>query len=223
MKFDYTSIDLFGFTLWEPMVAVTNLSLFILSLFVYRRLNATGLDYAQHMGRFLLLIGSAAVFGAIAHGIHYDYGKTAFFIVVYISNALSLISAYFCFASTLALAQRGKKSTSHWLLKGLATWIALMLVVTLIRNSFLIVKIHAGVILFYSLVVHILDWRRHKASGSALVVLGYAASFLSILVHSLGISLHEYFNHKDLAHVFMILSMLLIYLGARRNSAQSFL
>lgn len=218
MKFDYTFVDLFGFTLWEPMVAVTNLTLFFLSLYVYRRLTSTGMSYARHMAGFLLLIGTAAVFGAVAHGIHYDFGKTVFSIVVYVSNALSLVSAYFCFAATLTLAGRGKNSTPPWVLKSLAAWIALMLIVMLLWNNFVIVKIHAGVILFYSFVVHIVDWQRHKYAGSGLVVLGYLASFLSILVHSLGVSLHEYFNHKDLAHVFMILSMFLIYLGVKRNA-----
>lgn len=222
MHFDYTFVNLFGFTLWEPMVAVTNLLMFLIGIFVFQKLKRAGLPYALHMGRFLVLIGIASVFGAVAHGIHHDYGLVVFNAVVYVANAISLMSAYDCFAATEELRKRGKNSTlaGGRLLKGLRAWLLLMLLVTLLWNNFLIVKIHAGVILLYSLVVHARAWRRDADKGSALVVAGYVVSLLSILVHSLHLSLHDYFNHKDLAHTLMIVSMLVIYRGVGVHVAQ---
>lgn len=221
MHFDYTSIQIFGFTLWEPMVSVTNFTLFFISLHAFFQLKKFRNPYTYNMTRFMLLIGVAGCFGAVAHGIHYDFGKPIFNVVVYVSNAISLISAYYCFAGAYRLQVRGENSTKRGVLNAMAVWIVLMLIVTLIWNTFLIIKIHAGVILLYSLVVHIISWRKYQERGSGIVVLGIFVSFFSLLVHSLGFSIHEYFNYKDIAHVFMIISMIIIYKGVRINSEKA--
>lgn len=218
MHFDYTFIRLGDFTLWEPMVSVTNLTLFLIALYAFAVLRKFKDPYPLNMGRFMLIMGISACFGAVAHGIHHDYGVLAFDVVVYVSNALSLVSAYFCFSGAWHRQNRGKNTSNSKVLRTVAVWIMLMLLVTLLWNNFVIIKIHAGVILLYALVVHYSDWRRNRERGSAMVVTGIAVSFFSILVHSLKISLHEYFNYKDIAHVIMIISLVIIYRGIRLNA-----
>lgn len=99
-------------------------------------------------------------------------------------------------------------------------WVALVLFASAITGDFLIIKIHAGIVLLYSMITHYLVYKRTNESGSSTVVLGIFISFLPILVHSLKFSFHEWFNYKDIAHVIMIFSLMVIYKGVRLNSRQ---
>lgn len=218
MNFDYTSITLFGFQLFEPMVSVTNILMLLLTIYIFRQLKKFKHPYPGNMSTFMLIMGISSIFGATAHGIHHQFGIFIFDIIVYISNALSLISAYFCFMGTYFYQARGKLSTHKLVSRVGIIWIILMLIVTLIVNTFVIVKAHAGVILIYSLIVHLNSYFKYKERGSGIVSLGIFVSFFSFLVHSLHFSLHEYFNYKDIAHVIMIISLAIIYKGIRMNS-----
>lgn len=220
MNFDYTYIDLFGFRLFEPMVAVTNGLLCIISLFVFKHLQRFKHPYPNYMSTFMVIMGVSSVIGAVAHGIHHQFGVFIFDVVAYISNALNLVCVYFCFMGSYVFQMRGKSSPKASVRYAVIVWIVLMLIITLLWNNFVIIKIHAGLVLIYSLIVHLISYTKYKERGSGIVSLGIFISFFSILVHSLHLSLHEYFNHKDIAHVIMIISLVTIYKGIKWNSEQ---
>lgn len=94
-------------------------------------------------------------------------------------------------------------------------WVLALLIFSGIQGNFLIIKIHAAIALLYSFIVHYIVYRRTEEKGSGLVVLGIFISFLPIIVHSLKFSIDEWFNYKDIAHVIMIISLVVIYKGAR--------
>lgn len=200
------------------MVTVTNLILFFLSLFCFRQLTRISGLYPKQMAWFILLMGISSVFGAAAHAIHYGFGTTVFNIIFFITNALNLLAIYYFFRGsyTYGLSWGGKVSK---LVVGLVIcWILVLLVITFLNNHFLLIKIHAGIILVYTLVMHYLGYRKNGDRGSKWVVAGISVSFLSIIVHSLHFSIDEWFNYKDIAHVIMILSLAIIYKGIRLNA-----
>jgi hypothetical protein len=218
LNFDYTFIRLFGCTIFEPLVIVTNGILFIISLFCYKQLRQYGYAYARQMANFIVIMGTAGCFGAVAHAAHYQLGVPFFKVVFFISNLLNLISIYFCFRGsyTYFAIDRGAQP-SKMVIRFVIAWIAILLGITLINNTFLLIKIHAGIVLIYALAVHYLAYRK-KDRGSGLVVLGILISFLSIVVHSLKFSFDEWFNYKDIAHVIMIISLVIIYRGIYINT-----
>jgi hypothetical protein len=220
MNFDYTSIVLLGLTIYEPMVIVTNFILFLLCLFVFRSLKKYQTPYSKAMSTFILIMGISGCFGAFCHAVHYQLGKPLFDVVFYISNALNLICVYYCFMGSYAYQSRGKTSPNKYAVYGVKAWIVLMLIITLLWNNFLLIKTHAGLVLVYSLIVHLIFYGKNKERGSAIVAIGIFVSFFSIIVHSLHFSLHEYFNYKDIAHVIMIMSLAVIYKGIKINSEQ---
>jgi hypothetical protein len=200
------------------MVIVTNLALFLVSLYCFRQLKSYGQAYSHQMGWFLFMIGIGGVFGAVAHATHYQLGHGFFNAVVFTSNLLSLISVYFCFKGSYTYYNLQRGTAPNKMVIGFVTaWISILVIITLINSTFLLIKIHAGLVLIYALAVHYMAYRK-KDRGSGMIVLGILVSFLSIIVHSLKISLHEWFNHKDIAHVIMIVSMIIIYRGIRINS-----
>lgn len=218
MNFDYTYITLFGCIIFEPMTIVTNLMIFVFSIFCFIKLSKYKHSYPRSWGWFVLLVGISSCFGSTAHAVHYQLGKTFFDVVFYIMNAFSLISIYFCFKSPYLYYTQFKAKPHKKIIYFVIAWIAFLLIYTLFRNNFLIVKVHAGIVLLYSFGVHLVVYNRTKEKGSGLVVLGIGISFLSIIVHSLKFSIHEWFNYKDLAHVIIFCSLCVIYTGVTTNA-----
>ena len=218
MNFDYTYILCFGRQVFEPMVLLTNFILFLVSVYCFKRLIKYRSAYPSEMASFILILGISSCFGAVAHAVHYQLG-TGFFQVVFFScNMLNLISIYFFFKGSYTYFNLQREKVANKKVLGFViAWIMLLLIVEAVQNEFLLIKIHAAIVLIYGLTVHFLAFLK-KDRGSGTVVLGIVISFLSILVHSLKFSVDEWFNYKDIAHTIMIISMIVIYRGIKLNS-----
>ncbi|PBQ33578.1 hypothetical protein CNR22_17955 [Sphingobacteriaceae bacterium] len=217
MHFDYTYIILFGFQIFEPMVLVTNTIFFILCVLYFARLNKLPHLYAKQMAWFMLMLGTSSVFGAVGHAVHMQMGDIFFNVIVFFMNAFSLLSIYFCFRAAYTYFNLQRLPKKKYIYVAMA-YVLILLVVSAIVRDFTIIKVHAGIVLVYSLIVHYLVYRRSQEKGSQLVVLGILLSFLPIIVHSLHFSIDEWFNYKDIAHTIMIISLIVIYKGAYKIS-----
>jgi hypothetical protein len=203
-------------TIFEPMVILTNAIFCALCVLYFKKIYAFNHPYAKQMAWFILFMGVGSAFGAIAHAVHYQLGNLFFNTVFFIMNALSLFSIYCFFRAAFTYSKLEREQPKKYVYLVLA-WILVLLALALIQGSFLLIKIHAALALLYSLVVHTQAYRKTKEEGSKLIVLGIYLSFLSIVVHSLKLSLHEWFNYKDISHVIMILSLLTLTKGILLN------
>jgi hypothetical protein len=216
MTLDYTYISVLGFLFFEPMVVLTNVLFFVFSLFFFRDIIKYKNSYAKQMAYFILFLGISSLFGAVGHTIHYQLGNVFFEIILLFMNAFSLFAVYFLFRATFTYSDP-EKEMSKFFMNALIVWILAMLFISWIQADFTLIKIHAGLILLYTLFVHYQKYLQSKERGNELLILGVLVSFLPILVHSLRLSIHQWFNYKDLAHFFMILSLIIIYKGLRLN------
>jgi hypothetical protein len=198
------------------MILLTNLIFFILCWRYFQQLKKSNQSYAKQMGWFMLLVGISSCFGAVAHVIHYQLGEVFLKLTVFMMNAFSLFSIYFCFRGPYTLYALGRKPSRKYIYVVMA-WIAVLLIFSGIKGDFTVIKIHAGLVLLYSLIIHYLIYRRTGVQGSALVVWGIIISFLPIIVHTMKLSFHDWFNYKDIAHVIMIISISVIYKGVKLN------
>lgn len=217
MHFDYTYIILFGFKIWEPMVLVTNIIFFTLCATYFSRLTKFEHHYSKQMGWFMLMLGTSSVFGAVGHAVHDQLGETFLKIIVFLMNAFSLFSIYYCFRAAYTYINLEKEPAKKYIYLVMA-WVFMLLVVSGVIQNFTIIKVHAGITLLYSVIVHYLVYRKTNDKGSQLVVCGILTSFLPIVVHSLHFSIDEWFNYKDIAHTIMIIALIIIYKGAYKIS-----
>ena len=218
VNFDYTYITLFGFIIFEPMVILTNLLIFIFGIYSFIKLSKFRQKFSNSWGWFALLVGISSCFGSTAHAVHYQLGKSFFDTVFYISNALSLLSIYFCFKATYFYYIVDKEKVNKKIIYVVIAWVASLLIYALLKNNFAMIKINAGIILVYSLATHIKIYNTTKEKGSKLIVTGILVSFFSIIIHSFKLSISEWFNYKDIAHVIIALSLFIIYKGVRLNA-----
>jgi hypothetical protein len=201
------------------MVILTNLVLFFLSVIFYKKLKGFESAYGLQMGTFMLLMGVGSLFGALAHAVHYQLGVSFFNTIFFITNAFSLFSIYYCFKAAYTYSHPSSAPPAKYVYLVLV-WIIILLLISLVDGNFLLIKIHAGLVLIYSLSVHVISFVRHREPGSRLVATGIIISFFSIIVHSLKFSFDEWFNYKDIAHVIMIISLMIIYRGAKLNASR---
>jgi hypothetical protein len=216
MKFDYTYIPVFGYPVFEPMVIVTNFILLFLSLFFFNKLKVYTTAYAKHMSLFMVYLGVSTLFGAAGHAIHLQMGETVFKCIVFLMNFFSMFSMYHCFCGSYVLFRRTDQTPGNLFFLAVPL-IVVFLGLSVWWNNFLLIKILAGLTVAFALLAHARDARKRQARGSLFVFYGFVISILSIIAHSMHISLHEWFNHKDLSHVIMILSLIVIFRGVFMN------
>ncbi len=169
------------------------------------------------MSWFILLLGTSSMFGATEHAVHYQLGYTFFNVIYFIMTLLISTSIYFCFRAAYTFHTGNRPKSNSILITVLITML-LVFVISYITKLFLLMEILGGLALIYSLIIHSIDYRQNNLLGSRLVVVGIIVSFVSIISHLLKISLHEWFNHKDISHVIMICSLVIIYKGVSLNA-----
>jgi hypothetical protein len=213
MEFGNTFIILFGFKIFEPTVILTNLVIFLFSLYYYRKLRHFKNDYARRSRLFIICTGISSCFASIDHGAEYQLGELFFRIILFISHSFNLIALYFCFSSAYTLATFSKMPNKNVYNAGLILAF-LLLSFTLFNQSFVTIKISAGTVLMYSLISHYSGYRK-GIKGSGVFVAGVLIAFLSIVVHTLRIAISDWFNHKDIAHIIIAISVAFMCTGVK--------
>lgn len=212
MNFDYTSITLAGLLIFEPLVLLTNSLLFLIGLWFYFKLRKAQGAYGRRKGIFILMLGLSSLFGGLAHAIHEQFGTLFLKIIIAACHLFSLASAYYCLLGSYQLYADSHGKNYYWIKRVALSWFSFVLLLVACTNQFAIITAHAGLVLMFSLWVH-LKAMRLDYSGSGYVAAGISTSFVSVTVHLSKFSMHEWFNYKDIAHVFMIISLLFIGKG----------
>lgn len=221
LNFEYTYISLFGFKLFEPVTILTNSLITIYGLFAYLRTLSFDHKISRDWALFFLWMGLSCLFASITHGVHEQFGDMFLRVSWFIANSVSFICIYFFYRAASKYSNLQKENSSLQFMNYMVLlWVVVLLVVTFFLNNFLLVKIHAGIALVYSLFVHAVTFR-NKRAGSGYIVAGIIISFLSIIVHSLKFSFGEWFNYKDISHVIMLTSMVLLYTGVKTKLGPS--
>lgn len=163
---------------------------------------------------FFLLIGLSSTLGSLSHGAHEQLGPEFLNVSWFLMNAVSLVAIYYFYRAAFSYFNIHKADPKKIYNQIALAWILMLLILTIFMNNFLLIKIHAGIVLLYSLIIHTITFRR-KQAGSGYIVTGIVVSFLSIVVHSLKISLGEWFNYKDISHIVMLTSLALLFKGVK--------
>jgi hypothetical protein len=220
LNLEYTYIILFGFKLFEPVTILTNTIITAYGLFAYLRTLTFHHKASRYWGMFFLLMGISTLLASITHGVHEQLGDTFLRVSWFLSNSVSLVCIYFFYRATFTYSNLKNGTATQFINIVALVWVFSLLVVTFFLNDFLLIKIHAGIVLVYSLFVHYTTFR-HKRAGSGYIVAGIVISFLSIIVHSIKFSFGEWFNYKDISHVIVLISLVFLYKGVKAKTGNS--
>jgi hypothetical protein len=209
-----------GMKIYEPATIITSLGITGLCLIFYLKIekNSPRKDI-QSWKLFFLFMFLGSVFGIFYHGLRDQFGEKLFNYLNLVRNIFLLLSCFYAFKGTLFYVEKREKLLRSVNL-GLTIYMIIVIIVTVILNHFFIVIINTGLFVIYILIVHTISYKR-GSKGSAWILGAFAMAPFPIAVHLLKLGFGDYFNSKDVAHVFIWISLALIYKGVVEMSKEN--
>ncbi len=213
------SIDLFGLTIMEPVVMLTNFLISAVCIFAFTRLKRISSSSSIHQyfrGYFLFMALATFFGGTLGHAVQYivgPQGKLLGWICSMIS--IFLIShASMLHASTLL----GSKYAKPFKIVNVLALLSFS-ILSIQSINFSYVEIHSvfGFLLLI-LPIQIVVYIKTRNTGSKFLILTICFTSLSAIVFSSKLSLGPWFTHLDISHTVIAFSMYFFYLSSLRIS-----
>lgn len=199
----------------EPITTLTDLLFIGVCFFAFFKTNSSHTNKGIMFYRyFFLLTGlSTLVAALVGHAFLYHFGADA---KIY-GWTFGIISISFAQFGALFHTQ---KSIRPAIFKALFIFclaeIVIAFILTFVCWTFIVVEIHTAFSLL--LIVSILEYIHFKKTKSTLSInLIYGVGFLvlAVMCHLFKLAASVWFNHIDLSHIFMALSMYFMYKGVK--------
>jgi hypothetical protein len=197
----------------EPITTITDLLFIGVCFIAFFKTKHVAHEKAANIYRwFFLLTGASTLVAAlIGHAFLYHFGVE--------SKIYGWITGIFgtCLAQFAALYHT-RKTIGENVFKALLVVCYLEVIVAIILTfvvwSFVVVEVHSAFVLV--LIVTILESIHYKKTKSALslnMIYGVGIAVIAVLCHVFKLAYSVWFNHADLSHIFMALSMFMMYRG----------
>jgi hypothetical protein len=207
-----TEIEIGSVIVRDPVTAITNIAIFATGLVCYVRLRKQKLEFPnKNWIYFFLLVGIASLIGVVVHGFSKYTTPEVHFKIWWTMGAVQ--------GAGVTLAQFGFASNVFSRFRMLVISIVTLqfgafAVGSYIVGTFAVAKIHLAVglvpIMLYYMYVAFKGRR-----AEMLVATGIGISSLTALVHGLKLSISDWFNYNDIAHVLIIASLVVMYEGVK--------
>jgi hypothetical protein len=202
----FTELHLGSVVIRDPATSVTNLLIFLSAFRGYLKTRKAPEDYKRSWSRFFLFLGIGALIGIVTHSFSY---YTPVHIHLWIWIVMGLFQAVgVSFAQIATARQYFPRQT------GLIHILALFQLVCasglfIYLQTYEAVKAHIALAL-----VPIMGWSFYKGAvgnrNSGLIGLGILFATISALILAFKITLGPWFNYNDIAHLFVIASLLIM-------------
>ncbi|MBK6732114.1 MAG: hypothetical protein IPG60_14565 [Bacteroidetes bacterium] len=213
-----TSISLGNLIITEPMTSLTDVFLSVIAFILFSKVkkNCTKGFFFNSWALFFLFMGISTSIGTFAHGFNEEWGSKVHNILWMLMNISVSMAVFFSMQATIIFIGAEKFWNRLFLIINIVILIGFV-IATLAWNKFEILKIHTGIGVALIFTTHVIATIKNHF-GSGWIVAAFSLSLLTLLIHSYQISVSEWFNFKDISHVFMMMSLVLIYIGVYRMS-----
>lgn len=199
------SVSLAGITIHEPATVITDLLITILCLYVFGRVRHRDWRY------FFFFLGLSTLAGAVSHAFFGIHEGPAYKSVWLSMQLLSVISVYF--AGKAAAPLLGVKGERIFKYVVSIQVLVFMTAVFVFQHFLVVVADNAAGLIPVMIICYLKGRPHHRMIGH-----GILFSFLTVFVHTFKLSPSIWFNHNDVAHLFIMVSVWLMYRGARKTS-----
>lgn len=208
-----TTISISGVSIHEPMTVLTDLLIAALAIAFYFQLKNKIDAITRNWSYFFLFLGLSTFMGACSHAffaVHEGCSYKSFWLPMQILNG---VAVYFAQQATFSTALERSTNKSKWkwsyviqlvMFIGTLLWIQ-RYIVTIIENAIGLIPV---MILHY----------QYKRPFARMIANGIAISFITAFVNMSKLSLHACFNYNDIAHVFIMISLYVMYKGVRMRT-----
>lgn len=201
----------------EPVTVATDFLVVLACLFVFFTTKNQSKNNAMQLYRYFFLVTalSTLVSAVIGHAFLYRFGFSAK-IYGWVLGIASITCIQFAALYHTESVLTKKTVTNLFWFNVIETVIAYTLLFVVF--SFVVVEIYSAIGLLFIVVP--LELRFYKKTQSILskhILIGIGIAVLAILCHILKIAYSNWFNHMDLAHVIMAISILIMGKGLKKE------
>ncbi len=197
----------------EPITTITDL--FFISVCVYAFINTKHISNSKGLKLyrwFFLFTGISTLIAAlVGHAFLYYFGTEAK-MYGWVTGILG--TSFAQFAALYHTNNSIKKSTFKALVIVCSIEVVAAFFSLFVYWSFIVVEIHSAFVLI--LIVTIMEYLHYKKTKSTLslfMIYGVGVAIIAVLCHIFKLAFSVWFNHLDLSHIFMAISMFLMYKG----------
>ena len=217
-----TTISLGNLEIHQPVTALTALVIAILCIYFYFTLkNMSNLNKSSNYWMlFFLFLGIATVLGACSHAFYLvpeGWGYKSFWLTAQLFDGFCIYAAQ---QATLYSALRFSKKTTVCKISYNAQLLLFNISVFVFQN-FIVAVIGFAVGLIPVMILHFKSGKNQ--TPDLWIAYGILISFLTAFVHLFKIGVHIYFNHLDVAHVFAMVNISVMYVGIKQKAKASIL
>jgi len=209
------SIEVFDIIIMEPMVTLTDLCITAVCLYAFfrlKKLNKQGKVHRYMRWYFLIMAIATFLGGILGHAFQYSVGLqwklpgwlTSMFSVMAIERS-----------SIMHASPLLNKKFSRFLEIANVVELITFAVITFSTLNFFFIQVHSAYGLgLIVLPLHFYVYRKTRNEGSRIIFLSVIFATLAAFFYTSEIGLHVWFNHLDLAHTVMSISLYFFYRGA---------
>ncbi len=210
-----TTIYVGNIAIHEPVTLLTDYINACFAFYFFWKLRTSTNKTINNWAYFFGIFGISTFLGGSAHGffaIHEGINYKTVWLGMQIASGLAV---YFAQQATLTSALSNSKFSTQWKWSYKIQLIIFIITVLIIQN-FIITVIDNALALIPIMILHYIN--KEEKLGNIKIANGIAVSFLTAIIHTTKFSLHAYFNFNDIAHVFILVSLFLMYRGVKMKS-----
>ena len=197
----------------EPVTVFTDVLVACVCMFAFIKTKTKESNKGVELYRwFFLTTGiSTLVSAIIGHAFLYQWGFSAK-IYGWVTGIVSV-----AFGQYAALYHTKETTGEKWF--SALFWInafeiCLALVLVFVVFSFVVVEVHSAIGLICSVtVLEYINYKRTKSVLSKYIILGVSIAVLAVLCHVFKLAISVWFNHMDLSHIIIAISVYKMYKG----------
>jgi len=182
--------------------------------FGIQRLNENCTSQSQWL-KFYLFLGVSTLLGALAHGIFERQNNTFYSVVWLIMQITAGFSTFY--AQAAAFGQISHQGIRKFMLSLSTVQMIIFIPSVVYFYDFRVVAINS-LIAMTQMVVIFFPMKLENWVHRAYISFGFIISFLTVYVHAQKLSFSKWFNHNDISHVIMYVSIFFIFRGIKYQS-----
>jgi hypothetical protein len=209
-----TTITLGNIAIHEPVTAFTDLIITILAFAYFRNLNSKD-EVTKNWRLFFLFLSLSTLAGACSHAFFEIHEGVQYKIIWLGMQFLNGFAVFFAQRATLFSVLKDSKNYNSWRVSYIIQ-LVMYFVVLIIIQKYIITIIDNAIGLIPIMILHFTA--KKKEAYYTWISYGILISFITAIVHGAKFSLHDYFNYNDIAHVFIMISLTVMFLGVKRKT-----
>lgn len=210
---ELSGIEISGIYIHEPGGLISNAALFVLSFLLVWFIGKPENSSQKRWQLFILFIGLGSFGGLFTHGFPTYLGEQLFFWVWAIKNSFVPVANYF--------ASRDVLPKNKWI-----KWVLLFKVLAVILGLFFTGKFLPVVVdlgLTYIIVIYFSNKLIRVNQAYRYIRNSFVLGLLSGTLYIIRYDIDElWFSHKDMVHVFILISLFLIFRGVQRSELPAY-